>query len=358
MIDFKNEPQIFQVGHYGFDHFHQLNEHLKPLDIFDTIVMQLNELVKLRNPDKDLNPDEIEAEIKKITQDEPLEKYGNWIFYPWSKRLLHVLPEKEFVEVRTIRNKYKITEEEQEILKQKKIGVVGLSVGQSVSITMAMERIGGQYRIADYDHLELANLNRLRSGIHNIGLQKTEMVSREIYEIDPYFKVKNFNKGITKDNVDEFIGKGEDQLDVIIDECDSVEIKILLREKARALGIPVVMDTSDRGMLDIERFDLDQSMPIFHGMLSEEEINQLKSGQVSKNDKINIVIKILNEETISESLKISLKEIGKTITTWPQLASSVTIGGGATALTVRKILLGEPVKTGRFFIDVDEIILE
>ncbi len=32
---------------------------------------------------------------------------------------------------------------------------------------MAMERSFGELRIADYDVLELTNLNRIRTGVHN-----------------------------------------------------------------------------------------------------------------------------------------------------------------------------------------------
>ncbi|MGB1031398.1 MAG: ThiF family adenylyltransferase, partial [Flavobacteriales bacterium] len=112
--------------------------------------------------------------------------YGVWVYYPWLRKLVHLLDEKEFVECRTNRNKYKITAEEQEVLSKKVVGVVGLSVGQSVSLTMAMERSFGELRIADFDDLELTNLNRIRTGVHNLGLPKTTIVAREIAEIDPF----------------------------------------------------------------------------------------------------------------------------------------------------------------------------
>ena len=97
-----------------------------------------------------------------------MEEFGIWIYYPWCQKLVHTLNEKEFIELRTSRNKYKITEEEREVLSLKTIGVIGLSVGQSVSLTLAMERGFGELRIADFDELELTNLNRLRSGIYNL----------------------------------------------------------------------------------------------------------------------------------------------------------------------------------------------
>ncbi|HRF79656.1 MAG TPA: hypothetical protein PL070_06180, partial [Flavobacteriales bacterium] len=97
------------------------------------------------------------------TQD-PL-AYGVWVFYPWADRLVHLLDEPEFALVRTDRNRNKITREEQAELATKKVGVIGLSVGQSVSLTLALERSFGEIRLADFDTLELSNLNRIRSGV-------------------------------------------------------------------------------------------------------------------------------------------------------------------------------------------------
>ena len=44
-------------------------------------------------------------------------------------------------------------------------------------------------------------------------------------------------------------------------------MKVLLRERARELRMPVVMETSDRGVLDVERFDLEPDRPLLHGRM-------------------------------------------------------------------------------------------
>jgi tRNA A37 threonylcarbamoyladenosine dehydratase len=62
---------------------------------------------------------------------------------------------------------------------------MGLSVGQSVSLALAMERSFGELRIADFDELDLSNINRIRTGVYNLKIQKTVIVAREIAEIDP-----------------------------------------------------------------------------------------------------------------------------------------------------------------------------
>ncbi len=221
------------------------------LFVYDEIYDHLKELVKSKHPAKKLKDADYERLIPEHIGEIKMEDYGVWVYYPWSRRVVHMLDKEEFIEVRTNRNKYKITGAEQAELSEKIIGVIGLSVGQSIALTIAMERVCGQLRLADFDTAELSNLNRLRTGIHNLGLRKTVIAAREIVEIDPYLDVKIFNDGITDANMNDFF-TGDGKLDLLVEVCDGLDIKITSRFKARELGIPVVMDTNDKGMLDID----------------------------------------------------------------------------------------------------------
>lgn len=324
------------------------------IQLFDKIESQLLELIKIKNPSVSFSGDELQKAIVSHIGKTEINSYGVWVLYPWSNRLVHLLDEEEFTIVRTSRNQYKITPEEQRTLATKKVGVIGLSVGQSVSLTMAMERSFGEIRIADFDTIDTTNLNRIRTGLHNIGVKKTVVTAREIAEIDPYLKVTCFHEGVDENNIDAFLTKNG-QLDVLIDECDSLDIKILCRQKAQKFKIPVIMETSDKGMLDIERFDLEPNRSILHGLIDHLDINQLKLAKTNE-EKLPYILPILGINTISERLKKSMLEIGKTISTWPQLASSVTMGGGVGAEVYRKIVLDELRISGRFYVDLDEII--
>lgn len=266
-----------------------------------------------------------------------------------------MLDEKEFVEVRTNRNKYKITDNEQKDLATKIIGIIGLSVGQSIALTLAMERTCGQLRLADFDTAELSNLNRLRTGVHNLGLRKTIIAAREIAEIDPYIDVKIYNEGITDENINDFFTK-DGKLDILVEVCDGLDIKVISRFKARELRIPVVMDTNDRGMLDVERFDLDHERPIFHGLAGDLDPKKIKG--LSNEDKVPYILKMIGAETISTRLKASMMEVEQSINTWPQLASSVTLGGGMTTDVCRRILLDQYHESGRYYVDLDQIIAD
>jgi molybdopterin/thiamine biosynthesis adenylyltransferase len=325
------------------------------LNVLNELNSQIYEFIKLSNPSLVNNKKELKNIYNSFLESTNIEKFGHWVFYPWNNNLIRTLPEDEFIQVRTIRNKYKITQEEQDKLKNKCVGIVGLSVGQSVALAIAMERIAGSIRIADFDHLELGNMNRIRTGLHNIGLPKTIVVAREIAEIDPYIEVECFHEGVTSENIDSFFEYNNQQLDILIDECDSIDVKIALREKARKTKTAVLMDTSDRGMLDIERYDLSPEMELFHGLVTSDDLNRLKHAKTSQ-DKVDIVGKIINVDTMSEGLMNSMKEIGKTITTWPQLGADVMLGGAITAMMTRKILLNKTKVSGRYFMDLDQMI--
>jgi tRNA A37 threonylcarbamoyladenosine dehydratase len=318
------------------------------------ILSQVKDLLKLRNPSTPYSAQALEEKAHQFLEENGGDSYGNWVFYPWRNTLVHLLPEKEFAEVRTIRNKYKITHEEQEQLTQKKIGVVGLSVGQSVALALSLERTFGELRIADFDTLELSNLNRIRTGVHNLGEKKTTIVSREIAEIDPYLKVTVFEEGVTEGNIDRFLLDGG-KLDILIDECDSLDMKLLMRERARYFHIPVIMDTSDRGMLDVERFDVEPDREIFHGLVQGLDYRLLKD--LPMKERIPIVLKITGLETLSTRMKASLLEVNQSITSWPQLASSVFLGGALAAHASKEILLDNPLDSGRFYVDFDELLV-
>lgn len=323
------------------------------LQVYDVIEDQLIDLVKTRHPTERLTDSAARERVKAHLGETPLEEYGVWVYYPWSNRLVHLLDEAEFVELRTNRNRYKLTAEEQQRLATRRVGVVGLSVGQTVSLTMALERSFGEIRLADFDRLDLSNLNRIRSGVHNLGVSKVLMTAREIAEIDPFLKVVVYPVGLHDDNINAFILRGG-KLDLLIDECDSIDIKIKLRIAARLHRIPVVMETSDRSLLDIERFDLEPTRPIFHGLVGSIEPERLAN--LSTEEKIPYVLKIIGEDTMSSRMVSSMIEIDSTIKTWPQLGSCVVYGGGACADIVRRINLGQLNYSGRFIADIENLV--
>lgn len=317
---------------------------------------QLRELFAINNPSIVYAPgfkEKTESYLDELKRRMPLWQHGRWIFYPWLSALVHVLADEDFQKVRTARNKNLINAAEQEKFYDAVIGIGGLSVGNNVVLAIVQQGGGKCFRIGDFDRLALTNINRIRAGVQNLGLLKTEMTARQIYELNPYAEVALFSDGITKENLEKFV-MGPPKLDVLIDELDSLGVKYLIREQAKKYKIPVVMaaDNGDNAVVDVERYDLDPNLPFFQGRLGDityEELISLDKFGIGKT-----ITKHIGPENITERMQQSLLQMGKTIVSWPQLGGAAWLNGAAVAYAVRKIVNGEPVESNRALISLDE----
>lgn len=269
-----------------------------------------------------------------------------WAYYPWRRAVVAILGPRGFRAARLDRNRNLITAEEQARLGTLRIGVGGLSVGHVIAHTLAAQGLCGQLRLADFDRLELTNLNRVPATVFDLGINKAAVAARRIAELDPYLPVQVLEGGLTADTVDAFL----DGLDIVVEECDSLDMKALLRERARARRIPVLMATSDRGMVDVDRFDLEPQRPILHGLLGDLDLALLPG--MSSSDKIPHMLRHLDAERLSSRMAASLVEVDHSLSTWPQVAGDVVLGATALAEAVRRIGLGEDLRSGRVRIDV------
>jgi hypothetical protein len=112
------------------------------------------------------------------------------------------------------------------------------------------------------------------------------------------------------------------------------------------------MVTSDRGLLDVERFDLEPDRPLFHGLVGDLDSASLRG--LGTQDKIPHVLRILGAADLSPRIAASMVEVGRTLSTWPQLGGDVALGAATVAAAVRRWGLGRPLTSGRIRIDLDE----
>jgi len=278
------------------------------------------------------------------------EEGQRWVYYPWRRAVVRLLGPKAFSQLRLDRNHNKLTREEQARLRTLSVGVVGVSAGHSIAHVLAMEGLVGELRLADFDTVELSNLNRIPASVLDLGVNKAVVASRRIAEIDPYLRVSVVPEGITEENLGSFL----DGLDLVIEECDSLDVKFLVSEAARARGIPVVMETSDRGVLDVERYDLEPDRPLFHGLLGDLDSSKLAGLTVAQ--KSPFVLRLLGASEVSARGAASFFELGQSVTGWPQLASEVALGAVTAAAAVRRFGLGGDLPSGRVRFDVEEIL--
>ena len=347
----ESKATIFELSSKsGRQSFETFRAALTAYEVFDTLEDQLAELLVTRSPKLRSNPEGLAEAVSRELGAEGWSHKGCWAWYPWSRSLVRILNEEDFIELRTNRNRNKITAKEQRELREKTIGIVGLSVGSAFAMSLAMERTCGALKVADFDDLELSNLNRIQTGIKNLGLPKWIAISRAIAEVDPYFEVEVYSRGLTSSNASDFF----DGLDLVCDACDQVSAKALIRFEARKAEIPVLMETSDRGMLDIERYD--QGIEGYlHGRISEEMLNDMMNANEWSPEFFNAFIDL--SQASARGIK-SLEEVGTTLVGWPQLYSDVAAGGAHATQAARKILLGDPAPDARLYLEWDEQFVE
>lgn len=88
---------------------------------------------------------------------------------------------------------------ETDILKDKRITVVGLGSGGSFA-SIALARCGvSRFYLADFDKLEIHNVSRHVCGIRDIGRYKTEAVKDAILNINPAAEAECFNVDVTEE---------------------------------------------------------------------------------------------------------------------------------------------------------------
>ena len=290
------------------------------------------------------------AELKPTPSAQELDEPARWVYYPWRRAVVRLLGPRAFTRVRLDRNRPKLTTDEQHRLRGLRVGIVGASAGHSVAHVIAMEGLAGELRLADFDTVALTNLNRLPVSVLDLGINKAIVAARRIGEIDPYVSMLVLSEGLTPENLDRFL----DGLDVVIEECDSLDMKYLVREAARARRIPVIMETSDRGVLDVERFDLEPDRPLFHGLLGDMTAERLAS--LTLVEKGPYLLRLLGTAEVSARGAVTFFELGTTITGWPQLASEVTLGAASVATALRHLALGADLPSGRVRIDLEEAL--
>src|SRR3989344_3453987 len=327
--------------------------------VVDDFEEQLHELFAVKNPSKVFSPtfkDELKTFIEDLEKEKRLFKHGKWVYFPWISTLVHILDETDFQLVRTARNKNLINAEEQEKFYNATIGIGGLSVGNSVALAIVLQGGGKRIKLADFDTLVLTNTNRVRVGVENLGVRKVDVTARQIYQINPYSEIELFPEGLTKENISQFLS-GPPKLDIVIDELDTSAVKVLIREEAKKNRIAVVMatDNGDNGLVDIERYDLDPKTPFFHGRMGDVSYEKLIG--LDKMGIGKLIIQHIGVETVTNRVRESMPEIGKTLVSWPQLGGAALLNGSAVAYTVRKILNDQPVEENRALISLDEKLI-
>ncbi len=331
----------------------------KYIRIVDAYQSMLEEVCAIRHPQLRRDPVQLKKTQKKFVKEHvqgcALEDVGTWVYFPWIQTLVHFLEEELHEELRTARNRNLITVDEQKKYRECNVAVAGLSVGSHAAVSIALQGGGHEMRLADFDTISGTNLNRIRAGFQTVDQKKATVVAQEIFEMNPYTKLRLFPHGARPQDMKAFLHAPK-PAQVIIEEIDHVPTKFLLREEARRLQIPLISatDNGDGILLDIERYDLDPETPFFNGRATGITVEKFE--KASPQELVQMMAQLIGAEDVTKRMMASALEMGKTVYSWPQLGGAAQMAGVALAYAVRMIATGGPLKSGRTIISFEKLL--
>lgn len=338
-----NDYKLIKVSS---DNLNNIKRKKHPIFV-DAFTRQLKELFLIENMEF------IGQDKKEIYKTEKFKKFNEsrkndfiYFYYPWNNHLVKCIKEKDYFKLKTNRNQDLITAEEQKKLFDYTVAVFGMSVGSNIAFVLTQAGISREIIVADYDDLDTTNLNRIFGGVHQIGLNKSVLASRKIYEDNPYAKVTILPKGVNEKNLKSLLERKK--VDCIIEEIDDIKMKITIHRLAMEYKVPVIMvtDNGDGIVLHIERYDLGYKK-IFHKELDYWE-SKMKQFETEKGSEKKIAGGIIMDDIVGgtslvdpKMLASVKKVLDKKLISWPQLGSAAMLGGVYATYALKKILLNE-----------------
>jgi sulfur carrier protein ThiS adenylyltransferase len=104
------------------------------------------------------------------------------------------------------------------------VAICGLGgLGSNIAICLARAGVG-HLTLIDFDFVDVSNLHRQQYKASQVGMAKTEALTANLKEINPYIEIESHQIKLTEDNALPFLEKA----DIICEAFDSPESKAML----------------------------------------------------------------------------------------------------------------------------------
>ena len=135
-----------------------------------------------------------------------------------------------------------------------KVAVFGLGgVGSYVAEALARSGIG-VLTLVDHDTVSVTNINRQLIALHStVGKLKAQVMKERIADINPEIVVHTYETFFNNETEHLF---DLSFYDYIVDAIDTVSSKLLLIEKAKAAGTPIISCMGTGNKLDPSKFEI------------------------------------------------------------------------------------------------------
>jgi hypothetical protein len=316
--------------------------------------------------------------------------YGTYVFDYWSENLYLIAPG-FWHRLGLVTNNSKLLldpdkkltwQQVREVFDKAVIGFVGASVGGNIFEGVMREIRPKRAKVADYDWIEITNLNRLervsiqflaaskasrfdaREPFDVTRISKAEIAAYQQNMVDPYAAIYVYPDGIHGENIEQFLlgNSSEPKIDVLVEECDDFRLKVELRERCRKYNIPVLM-LSDFGHLvqgQFQDFKNNINLPLGFNIADKELYILLESALTSgkREDRFNFIKALCGNEFEKDEFGLWVQGAGEQPTSsLPQSGSTAMTSGGIGGKVIAMYLLGYKIPE-RFIYDLKNFSLD
>ncbi|MCQ8129165.1 ThiF family adenylyltransferase [Methylomonas rivi] len=222
-----------------------------------------------------------------------------------------------------------VTEQEQQVLRCKKIAIAGLG-GVGGSHLLTLSRLGiGAFHIADFDKFELPNFNRQAGAtVSHLDRPKTDVLAEMAQDINPELQIKKFPDGVTINNLSEFFTG----VDLYVDALDffAFEAREMVFAYCAEQGIPAIT-AAPLGMGTAV-------LNFLPGKMTFEEYFRLEGK--SETDKILHFLLGLSPAMLQRGYLVDLNKVDFINHKGPSTPMACEMCAGVAATQALKILLG------------------
>jgi len=233
------------------------------------------------------------------------------------------------------------------------VGFVGASLGSNVVEGVMREMRPLAAKLADPDYLEATNLNRLqhgslrylteprasradlRSAFETHFVSKVQLLAYENQLVDPYLDLYLYDEGIQPENIERFLigGEGEPRLDYVVEEADDLRIKVEIRKRARAHGIPVFMasDLGNRAQIQLQDYATSPEAALGYRIPDAELLARVERcmARGSREDRAQAAEALLGSNFATDEFAQWMQQQGEQPTSAIPQSGSVALLGGA-----------------------------
>ncbi len=139
-------------------------------------------------------------------------------------------------------------------IKNSAVAVFGIG-GVGSYITEALARCGvGRFLLVDKDTVSVSNINRQLIATHKtIGIPKVEVMRDRILDINPAAEVEICPTFFNNETAGSF---DLSQFSYVADAIDTISSKLILIEKSKSVGVPIISCMGAGNKLDPSRFEV------------------------------------------------------------------------------------------------------